>query len=351
MVVIFIDTFFRFSGVALLLLLAGLVVRDVKSANSTKYLIGLCLTVAATLLGYTPEFLSLPKPLFVLMRTLDIPNVIFVWLFGLSLFNDKFEMRAQHWALALLYCLPVIVLRLQQFGVTNGFPKFGLVGVDIIAFLLMAHLFVVIVRGKDDDLLEARRRSRFYFVSVLAIIVCFFAVADIALGTRFAPLVPTLKAMIALPGIIGGAHWLLNISPNALIFENRERRKETELSFSDKQLFAKLEAEMVEKQAYLEPGISIETLAIRLGSTPYKLRYLINSRLGYRHFSAYVNSMRIEAVKRDFLNSEKNEIPILTIALNSGFNPLSPFNRAFKAQEGVTPSEFRARFKSKNPYA
>jgi AraC-like DNA-binding protein len=34
-------------------------------------------------------------------------------------------------------------------------------------------------------------------------------------------------------------------------------------------------------------------------------------------------------------------VPILTIAMDAGFQSLGPFNRAFKAQTGVTPSEFR----------
>ena len=34
-------------------------------------------------------------------------------------------------------------------------------------------------------------------------------------------------------------------------------------------------------------------------------------------------------------------VPILTIALDFGFQSLGPFNRAFKADTGLTPTEFR----------
>jgi len=34
-------------------------------------------------------------------------------------------------------------------------------------------------------------------------------------------------------------------------------------------------------------------------------------------------------------------VPILTIALDAGFQSIGPFNRAFKAHTGMTPSEFR----------
>ncbi|MFI4995652.1 MAG: helix-turn-helix domain-containing protein [Hyphomicrobiales bacterium] len=34
-------------------------------------------------------------------------------------------------------------------------------------------------------------------------------------------------------------------------------------------------------------------------------------------------------------------VPILTIALDAGFSSIGPFNRAFKARTGQTPSEYR----------
>ena len=46
------------------------------------------------------------------------------------------------------------------------------------------------------------------------------------------------------------------------------------------------------------------------------------------------------AALRDPLQAE---VPILTIALDAGFQSLGPFNRAFKAETGLTPSDYRRR--------
>ena len=73
----------------------------------------------------------------------------------------------------------------------------------------------------------------------------------------------------------------------------------------------------------------------------YRLRSFINKTLGHTNFSTYINSFRIEEIKQAFASPENDHIPILTIALNHGFNSLSPFNRAFKQVEGITPKEFR----------
>ncbi len=34
-------------------------------------------------------------------------------------------------------------------------------------------------------------------------------------------------------------------------------------------------------------------------------------------------------------------MPVLTIALDTGFGSIGPFNRAFKAHTGMTPTEYR----------
>ncbi|RTM02125.1 MAG: AraC family transcriptional regulator, partial [Bradyrhizobiaceae bacterium] len=34
-------------------------------------------------------------------------------------------------------------------------------------------------------------------------------------------------------------------------------------------------------------------------------------------------------------------VPVITIAMDAGFQSLGPFNRAFKAVTGVTPTEYR----------
>ena len=39
---------------------------------------------------------------------------------------------------------------------------------------------------------------------------------------------------------------------------------------------------------------------------------------------------------------QAEDLPILTIALESGYGSIGPFNRAFRAHFGMTPTEYRA---------
>ena len=58
-------------------------------------------------------------------------------------------------------------------------------------------------------------------------------------------------------------------------------------------------------------------------------------------YNSGVQRYWLAGAKADLADPGQNEVPILTIALDTGFQSIGPFNRAFKAETGMTPSEFR----------
>jgi AraC-like DNA-binding protein len=68
---------------------------------------------------------------------------------------------------------------------------------------------------------------------------------------------------------------------------------------------------------------------------------LINGHLGYRNFSAFLNSYRIPEAQQILSDPEQVRKPVLTLALELGYGSLGPFNRAFKVATGLTPTEYR----------
>lgn len=120
---------------------------------------------------------------------------------------------------------------------------------------------------------------------------------------------------------------LLQANPD--LFARPVRPQPAEVSLPDMQppsgddakIAAKLNRLMRGERAYREEDLSIAALALTVGVPEYKLRRLINRQLGY---------------------PDQREVPISTIALDAGFQSLGPFNRAFKAETGLTPTAFRA---------
>jgi AraC-like DNA-binding protein len=110
---------------------------------------------------------------------------------------------------------------------------------------------------------------------------------------------------------------------------------------ADQRLVDALMRLMANERIYRHDNITIGTLATKLGIPEYRLRRLINQRLGYRNFNVFLNNHRIEEAKAALADPTQAEVPVITIAMDAGFQSLGPFNRAFKATTGVTPTEYR----------
>jgi AraC-like DNA-binding protein len=94
-------------------------------------------------------------------------------------------------------------------------------------------------------------------------------------------------------------------------------------------------------KVYREPDLSIASLSQKLDIPEHRLRRLINRQLGHRNFSAFVNGYRLAEAEAALGDPAQADVPILTIALDAGFGSIGPFNRAFKAHTGLTPTEYR----------
>ena len=71
----------------------------------------------------------------------------------------------------------------------------------------------------------------------------------------------------------------------------------------------------------------------------HRLRATINAELGFRNFNTFLNGYRLEECKAALADPVQAEVPIITIALDSGFQSMATFNRVFKAETGLSPSE------------
>jgi AraC-like DNA-binding protein len=114
-------------------------------------------------------------------------------------------------------------------------------------------------------------------------------------------------------------------------------------------LLRRLERLMTVERAYRREGLTIGSLAALMRLPQYRLRQIINEGLGHRNFNAFLNRYRIDEAKTALADSGQKDVPVLTIAMDAGFQSLGPFNRAFKADTGLTPTEFRGLALAKAP--
>jgi len=342
---IFLDALFRFSGIGLLVLLALICWRDYRSWPSAPYLILACISVSALFIGYTPNELLPPEPILTIARFTDIPHLVFVWLFALSLFKVEFRLQRFHVVVAVLYCTPIVWLRLNSIGLAPALPQWIFIYGSLTSLLLMGHLCYATLRGRSDDLLAPRRAARIYFVMLIIFVAVTAAVIDPLPADSMPIDKRTAKIISIWLAIAWGTIWLLSFDRRAASF-GAPSGSGRELGLRDEALKNNLAKLMKEEQVFRETDLTIIKLATRLSVSQHALRSLINQGLGYANFSAYINTFRIDAVKRTLAESKAAHLPILSIAMDCGFKSLSTFNKAFKTIEGVTPTEYRKSMKS-----
>ena len=120
-------------------------------------------------------------------------------------------------------------------------------------------------------------------------------------------------------------------------------QKNGNIAPKDVAIYERLIDVMEQEAAYTDHGLSIRALSERIDVPEHRLRILINQTMGYRNFPSFVNNYRIAYAKHVLADLEMARLPILSIAMDAGFQTLSTFNRAFKAAQGETPSVFRER--------
>jgi AraC-like DNA-binding protein len=99
--------------------------------------------------------------------------------------------------------------------------------------------------------------------------------------------------------------------------------------------------EMGARQLWKRDGLGIGDLARELRTQEYLLRRAINRHLGYRNFNDFLHDYRLKEVAARLADPAESHLPVLTIALDCGYGSIGPFNRAFKARFGVTPTQYR----------
>ncbi|MCB2410105.1 helix-turn-helix domain-containing protein [Hymenobacter lucidus] len=106
------------------------------------------------------------------------------------------------------------------------------------------------------------------------------------------------------------------------------------------EMLTRLRTLMTTGEPYRNPDLSLAELAAQLRVPGYQLSQVINEQC-QQNFFDFVNSYRIEEVKRQLLRPESGHLKLEEIGFAAGFNSKSAFNAAFKKHTQTTPSQFR----------
>lgn len=99
---------------------------------------------------------------------------------------------------------------------------------------------------------------------------------------------------------------------------------------------------------YEDAELTLATLAEKLKVPPHDLSRLINIGLE-KNFSDFINEFRVREVVRKMQGPDYDQLTLLGIAYDAGFNSKTTFNRVFKEMTGKTPTEYKNSLKKEVP--
>ena len=122
-------------------------------------------------------------------------------------------------------------------------------------------------------------------------------------------------------------------------------KKKRHLSLNESpNIIEKINTHLIESESFKNPDLSIATLAEELCINKRTLSELINDHYNV-NFSNFINSYRINNAKERLMNQKDQNETILEILYDVGFNSKSSFNTSFKKNTGLTPSEFKNKYR------
>jgi AraC-like DNA-binding protein len=334
----------RGGAVILLLMRVAVLLGSARSSRVSRYSALLLASIAAYVVESAPGFDALDLRVRVPIHVVTSATPAVFWIAMATLFVDDFRPRWYH-ALAWL--------ALALLGVADMFSpsrSLGLVQSGLSVLFLLLGVWHALA-GRATDLVEWRRRLRVTY-AIAIVLYTLLVIASSWLwagGLSVAPFSLAnaigLSALIFLFAVLGSLapaerQWTAAAGAAAPT-PSSALPAAPPASGSDAALLAALRKLIDHDKVYREPDLSIALLSQKLDIPEYRLRRLINRQLGHRNFSAFVNGYRLAEAEAALGDAAQTDVPVLTIALDAGFGSIGPFNRAFKAQTGVTPTEYR----------
>jgi AraC-like DNA-binding protein len=282
-------------------------------------------------------------------------NPVLFWLWARAAFDDDFVLRYWHGAL----WLTIIGIGFSVSLEWTAWPTLARVGsrlLSLVALVLALSAISQTVRTWSADLVAGRRRLR---IAILVASLLFIAVLAGSDLMSFSPATRMMEpgisgslsnafGVLALAALAGWSVFHPPASPamvatalNAADDAPSGPRTHDGRDTIAPVLLRRLDRLMTVDRIYRQEGLTIAMLAAKLDMPQHRLRQAINEGLGHRNFNAFLNRYRIDEAKASLSDPSQRDVPVLTIAMDAGFQSIGPFNRAFKADTGLTPTEFR----------
>lgn len=336
----------RGGAVVVLLLRVVVVARDAWRDPVSRYRALLAASIAAYIVDSASGFGALNLLLRIPVHIVSAGLPAAFWIAMGAIFVDEFRPRWYH----ALGWLTLMALALMDMFRHPMFVDVARISVTV-SFLLLGIWHAL--SGRATDLVEGRRRLRIWYAFAIALYALLIIASNwlwpggmsaMPLSLANAAVLTTLIFLFAVLGTLVSTA----APPTTPMVQTRQSpapphspRPAAPATGSDTVQLLALRRLLDHDKVFREPDLSVASLSQKLDIPEHRLRHLINRQLGYRNFSGFINGYRLAEATAALSDPTQAAVPILTIALDAGFGSIGPFNRAFKALTGLTPTEYR----------
>ncbi|MGM0376086.1 MAG: helix-turn-helix domain-containing protein [Bacteroidota bacterium] len=293
-----------------------------------------------------------------------------IWLYVKSLTSENFKLKSVHF----LHITPFLLVITLLISSTYGVPPEKRILIDSEQLfkehwsypLIVAAIFISIQSYIIHSLVhikQYRKKIKSYFsfidhfclrwfrfvlftamvfygaISLTYILDFFFNMLPYHLLQLTGFTIATIYILVL--GFFGLRQGNIFTSHNIQHFPEKEEKPASRgpLESTEEKFIMQLLQHMEQQQPHLNPELNLAQLASQLSVTPEYLSGILNGNLNSNFFD-FINQYRIDAFKKHCRNQEKQNITLLGIAYECGFNSKATFNRVFKKHTGLTPGEY-----------
>ncbi|MCL3779026.1 AraC family transcriptional regulator [Prolixibacteraceae bacterium JC049] len=330
---------FRVSALMFVFCFGFVFLRYEKQSFKKNILVGFLVTLVGYLLAYwepVKQFTWLLQTSFFLSVSLPFA----FWLASKAVFDDNFRWSAKYWLLVI--SMPVVCNVL--YGLGHVLPEDIWQNIRFTPYLLSMFFIVLVVyeavKGRENDLIIARLSKRNVFVlfsSFMALfsVYLFFVEDPLKLPVAFDAFQNFVTAIFLF------LFFYSNGAYRNIFAEDRLKKQSAEgSSLVQKAIIAKILDMFEVEKVFLQEGITISVLSEMVNEKEYLVRKAINGELGYSNFNTFLNHYRIKEACRIMELQQNENIRFQEIAFQLGYQSVATFNRAFKNETEMTPTQY-----------
>ena len=301
----------------------------------------------------------LPRPLALAVLALCVSSTAWLWLAARCLFDDHFALTPSLVGAALGLVIVGLAGNVPRLDAAlAGLPDPGATALGYVHAAAMVGFTAAavweVMRGWRDDLVAPRRAARRWVALGIGVYASLALVVELAVrGREVGALLPALHVLgigsIALAlavlvargslDLILGSSSGVGAAPTPMPDHAPHNPDTLPAPSVVSPTLARLTRAMTDDFAYRREGLTLAGLASSLDLGEAVLRRLINQELGYRNFNDFLHHYRLQEASERLA---REDLPILSIALECGYGSIGPFNRAFRQRFDMTPTEYRA---------